>query len=131
MRFRVFILLLLAGVGIVSGQKKKEPKPPEIELLEASAHRQGENIAIDGKVRNCGDKPIKKLVLLFDFLDTDKQVLTTRKDSTEQELLAPGEEVEFHSQVPEPPRAALFQINFEDGGGKYLRVMKNGPFPIE
>jgi hypothetical protein len=131
MRFRVFMMLLMAAVTTASGQKKNDKKAPEIELMEATAHRQDGNITIDGKVRNCGEKPIKKLVLLFDFMDGNQQVLTTRKDSTEQEVLAPGEEAEFHSQVPEPPRATHFQINFEDGGGKYLRVVKNGPFAIE
>lgn len=124
----VFFLSLTA-----LGQKKgKEPKPPEVELIEATAHRQNGTVMVDAKVRNCGEKPIKSLVLLIDFVASDhKQVITTKRGNIQEEVLDPGDEAEFHAQIEDPSRATEFQINFEDGGGRYLRAVKTGPFPIE
>jgi hypothetical protein len=115
------------------GQKKgKEAKPPEVELLEATAHRQEGNVIVDARVKNVGDKPIKVLRLLIDFVAPDhKQVITTKRGRIEAEMLDPGEEADFHAQIEDPSRATEFLINFEDGNGKYLRAEKTGPFPIE
>jgi hypothetical protein len=126
MRFVVLstVVLLLSGLALAQ-KKPKQEKPPEIELIEGTAHRQaGGNIAVDGKIRNCGDKPIKNLVIFFHFLDSDRQVITTRKGGVEQPVLNPGDESEFHAQLEQPPRATYYRIEFEDGGGKYLRPAK-------
>jgi hypothetical protein len=124
-------ILLFAVLAF--GQKKgKEAKPPEVELLEATAHRQEGNVIVDAKVRNVGDKPIKSLQLIIDFVAPDhKQVITTKRGGIEAEMLDPGEEADFRAQIEDPSRATEFQINFEDGNGKYLRAEKTGPFPIE
>ncbi|HUS06822.1 MAG TPA: FxLYD domain-containing protein [Bryobacteraceae bacterium] len=124
-----FVLWLACSVAAPA--QKKQPKPPEVELLQAAAHRDAGNINIDGKVKNTGDKPIKNLAVLYDFLDSDNHVLTSVKGEVEESVVAPGEEVEFHAQVKEPPRATSFQVNFEDGGGKYLRPAKIEVLPIE
>ena len=115
------------------GQKKaKESKQPEVELLEATAHRQEGTITIDARVKNCGPKPIKSLQIIIDFIAPDhKQVITTKRGSIEAEVLDPGEEADFHAQIEDPSRATEFQINFEDGSAKYLRAVKTGPFPID
>jgi hypothetical protein len=129
-RRAVWILLFAV---LAFGQKKgKEAKPPEVELLEATAHRQEGNVIVDARVKNVGDKPIKALQLLVDFVAPDhKQVITTKRGRIEAEMLDPGEEADFHAQIEDPSRATEFQINFEDGNGKYLRAEKTGPFPIE
>src|SRR5258708_33662467 len=114
-------ILLFAVLAF--GQKKgKEAKPPEVELLEATAHRQEGNVIVDARVKNVGDKPIKALRLLIDFIAPDhKQVITTKRGRIDPEMLDPGEEADFHAQIEDPSRATEFQINFEDGNGKYLR----------
>ena len=115
------------------GQKKgKDGKPPEVELLEATAHRQEGIISIDARVRNCGQKPIKTLQIIIDFIAPDhKQVITTKRGSIEAEVLEPGEEADFHARIEDPSRATEFQISFEDSSAKYLRAVKTGPFPID
>jgi hypothetical protein len=124
-------ILLFAVLAF--GQKKgKEAKPPEVELLEATAHRQEGNVIVDAKVKNVGDKPIKSLQLIIDFVAPDhKQVITTKRGGIEAEMLNPGEEADFRAQIEDPSRATEFQMSFEDGNGKYLRAEKTGPFPIE
>jgi hypothetical protein len=129
-RRAVWILLFAV---LAFGQKKgKEAKPPEVELLEATAHRQEGNVIVDAKVKNVGDKPIKSLQLIIDFVAPDhKQVITTKRGGIEAEMLDPGEEADFRAQIEDPSRATEFQMSFEDGNGKYLRAEKTGPFPIE
>ncbi len=130
---RACSILFLALPGNVFGQKKgKDGKPPEVELLEATAHRQEGIVSIVARVKNCGPKPIKTLQIIFDFIAPDhKQVITTKRGSIDAEVLEPGEEAEFHAQMEDPPRATEFQIRFEDGGAKYLRAENTGPFPID
>ena len=130
---RAYWTLFLALSVTALGQKKgKEGKPPEVELLEATAHRQEGIISIDARVKNCGEKPIKTLQIIIDFIAPDhKQVITTKRGSIEAEVLDPGEEAGFHAQIEDPSRATEFQISFEDGGAKYLRAAKTGPFPID
>lgn len=125
--------LFLALPFTALGQKKdKQGKPPEVELLEAAAHRQEGVISIDARVKNCGEKPIKSLQLLIDFVAPDhKQVITTKRGGIEAEVLDPGEEADFHARIEDPSRATEFRINFEDGGAKYLRGLNTGPFPID
>ncbi len=118
---------------VAFGQKKaKEGKPPEVELLEATAHRQEGTVTVDAHVKNCGEKPIKVLNLVIDFIASDhKQVITTKRGRIDADTLEPGEEADFRAQIEDPSRATEFQINFEDGGGKDLRAIKTGPFPID
>jgi len=79
---------------------------------------------VDGRVRNSGEKPIKQLMLVFDFMAPGKQVITTQKGAIDEELLAPGQEaVSNGAQRPAPlgrvpdqrlrrlrPRAACSQV---------------------
>jgi hypothetical protein len=122
--FAVLSLSVLLSAFLFAQKKGKQEKPPEIELVEGSARRQTGQIMLDGKVRNCGDKPIKNLVILFHFLDADNHVITTRKGGVDEEILPPGAESEFHAQMDEPPRATYYRIEFEDGTSKYLRPAK-------
>src|SRR3954468_7636456 len=127
------LLVLLVFAILVFGQKKgKEGKPPEVELLEATAHRQDGMVTVDARVRNVGEKPINSCQLVVDFVGPDhKQVITTKRGHGQEALLDPGDEAEFHAQLEDPSRAIEFQINFEDTNGRYLRGDKNGLLPIE
>jgi len=127
-----WIFLFASSVGVYGQKKGKDSKPPEVQLLEASARRQEGIISVDARVKNCGEKPIKALQLILDFVASDhKQVITTKRGGIDAEMLDPGEEAEFHAQLEDQVRATEFQVNFEDGNGKYLRTEKTGPFPIE
>lgn len=128
---RSLLLSMAAYVPLALAEKKKEGKPPEVELAECSVKRQADLIVLDGRVRNISEKPIKRLVIFFDFLSSEQKVLTTKRGEIDAEILAPGEDAEFHSQIEPPARATHYQINFEDGAGRNLRGLKVGPFPIE
>jgi hypothetical protein len=121
MRLAVLVSLCLLSIIAAPQKKNAQQKPPEIELLDATVKRDGTDILLDGKVKNCGDKAIKDLVIFFHFYDADMQPITTRKGGIEQETFTAGDVAEFHAQMEQPPRATHYMIDFQDGGGKYLR----------
>jgi hypothetical protein len=123
------ILALALVVGSDAAQKKK--KPPDVEVLDAAAHRGETKISVDGRIRNSGEKPIKELTLSFDFLAPGNQVVATEKGVIDEEVLQPGQEAAFHMEANAPPGSVTFQIGAADGSGRQLRVAKSGPFPIE
>ncbi len=88
-------------------------------------------MSVDGRIRNSSEKPIKQLMLVFDFIAPGKLVITTQKAPIDEELLEPGKEAVFHMELNAPPRSVEFQINASDGSGRELRVARPGPFPIE
>ena len=123
------ILVLLLVVGSAAADKKK--KPPDVDILAASARRGESKISLEGKLRNSGEKPIKTLMLLFDFMAPGRQVVTTQKAPIDEEVLEPGQEAVFHMELNDPPRSVKFQINAADGSGRELRVAHGGPFAID
>jgi hypothetical protein len=123
------ILIVALAAAPTTAEKKK--KPPDVRVLDASARHDGSKISVDGRLRNSGDKPIKQLMLLFDFMAPGKLVITTQKGPIDEELLEPGKEAAFHMELNSPPRAVEFQINATDGSGRDLRVANSGPFSIE
>lgn len=132
MRLWLLLAVLLAGtLDPAAAEKKKVPKPPEVEVTEAMAQRQEGRISIDVRLRNCGEKPIRKLVLLFDFLDPANKVVSTKKGGIEQEILAPGDDVEFHGQVEDNSRAVAIHARFEDADERDLRPVKDITVTIE
>ena len=132
LRFWALLVVLVTNVFICAlWAAEKKPKPPEMEVLEVSVHRREDSVTVDGKVRNCGEKPVKKLVIQIDFLSPERKVISTRQAGIEQEVLQPGEEAEFHAQMPDEARATAYQVNFETADGKYLRNAKTEQRPIE
>ena len=124
-------VILVVALAVTSIAAEKKRKPPDIEVLEASGRRGESKVSVDGRVRNTGEKPIKELTLLFDFMAPGRQVVTTQKAAIDEEILEPGKEAAFHMELNAPPRSVEFQINATDGSGRELRVAKPGPFPIE
>jgi hypothetical protein len=124
-------VILVVALAVTSIAAEKKRKPPDIEVLEASGRRGESKVSVDGRVRNTGEKPIKELTLLFDFMAPGRQVVTTQKAAIDEEILEPGKEAAFHMELNAPPRSVEFQINAADGSGRELRVAKPGPFPIE
>jgi hypothetical protein len=126
---RAFILAAILALTLGGADKKK--KPPDITIVECNGLRNSGRITFDGRVRNTGEKTISGLILLFDFLSSDKVVLTTLKGPTEDEVLEPGKDTSFHLEADAPPRSVRYQLNAVDHAGRDLRVANAGPFAID
>jgi hypothetical protein len=124
------ILILALAVTPTSAQKKKR-KPPDLEVLEVTAHRGEDKVSVDGRVRNSGEKPVKELTLLFNFFAPGNEAIDTEKGTIDEEILEPGKVAAFHMEANAPPRAVQFEIEGQDGSGRELRVGNAGPFTIE
>lgn len=129
---RSFLLQLLAPLLCASMQKKgKQPKPPDVRILSASCYRVEGEVAIDGKLLVESARPLRKLQLLIDFINSDRQVLTTKRGEVSEASLEAGDESEFQMRVTTPPGAIYFTIRAEDSHRQDLRVENDGPFEIE
>jgi len=128
---RIAILAAILSLSLALSGADKKKKPPDVQVLECSGRRADTRITFDGKVRNSSEKTIRGLVLLFDFLSSDKVILTTLNGPVEDEELAPGKESTFHLESDAPPRAVRYQLNAVDRTGRDLRVANAGPFAIE
>jgi len=125
------LLLALASLWCDAGQKRKPPKPPEVRVIEVIARRTEGLITIDGRVGNCGAKPIRRLTLLFHLRAPGGQVVTTQRGLTAEEVLAPGEESEFHWQMRDHARAVELMVGAVDASDNDLVVDRPGPYPVE
>lgn len=113
-------------------QKKGKPsRTTDLRILEATCFRTEGVASVDGKLIVESARPVQKLQLLIDFLNSDRQLLSTKRGEVTEERLETGEESEFHMQVSTPPRAVYIAIRAEDGYGRDLRVENEGPFEIE
>lgn len=110
---------------------QKQPKPPDIEVTEITVRREEGKVRIDGRAKNTGLKPLRGVLLLIDFLSSDKIPVTTKRGPINAEELPVGEETDFHLEVASPPRAVSVFLNSEDASGRDLRVGNAGPFNIE
>ena len=128
----VLIALIFAALTLSGADKKpKKPKPPDIEVIEVSAKRSEGLIAIDSKVRNVGEKPIRGLTIVFEFFAPGHVPLTTQKATIEEEILNKGEEAMIRAQLNDPVRAVSIEISAVDEPGHDLKIVKPGPYPIE
>jgi hypothetical protein len=129
-RLRSIFIISLGLLPGVFGDKK--PRGPEVDVVQMNAHRSEDLILVDGKFKNISEKPLRRLRYMLDFLGTDgKQVLTTRNSEIEEEVFDPGAETEVHSQIQSPAGATSFLLRFDEAGGRPLRALKTGPYPIE
>ena len=127
------LFLLLVATVLLAYQGKKAPqlKPPALDVVETTAHRDQGLLAIDGKLKNTGERSAEKLVIIVDVLDSDKRAITTQKGSSEPESIEAGEQAEFHAQMRLPPRAVYIRLSFEDGDGREVKATNVGPFAID
>jgi hypothetical protein len=131
MRGLAFVLSILSFCAMAADQSQKGKKLPDVQVLEAKVRRVEEKVSVDGKVKITSDKPLHGLVLVFDFLDHDNNVLTSQHDEISDELLKNGETPSFHSETLNPPGSIKLKIRAFDGGEKDLRIGNSGPFIIE
>jgi hypothetical protein len=125
------VIFAVVAVSLSGADKKKKNKPPDITIVETSARRTEGRVALDGRIRNSGEKPIQGLVLLFDFLAPGSLVITTQKAPIDEEMLEPGKESVFRVELNDPVRAVQYQLNAVDRVGRELKVANPGPFVIE
>lgn len=122
-------MFLLAAVN---GQdKKKTPKPPDLEVVEVTATRDGGTIVVDGRVKNTGIKPLEKVVIIVDFFAPNKKPMVSKKGPVEIELLEPGEETEFKLAMPDPGQLVAIELQAVDRRERDLRLSRTGPFSID
>ena len=129
MRVSTIALLCLALFAATAQQKAR--KGADIQILETKAVREGANISVDGKVRVVGDKPLRGLLIIFDFLSPEKAVVTSQSAIIDEDTLVPGREGVFHSEMADSARAVRYTIRAFDMHEKELRVYNPGPYPVE
>ncbi|MEJ7607719.1 MAG: hypothetical protein WKF37_15950 [Bryobacteraceae bacterium] len=81
-------------------------------------------------LRTFPTNPLRKLVIIFEVLDSDKNVLTKQSTDSEEDVVDPGEEVEFHVQMGYA-RAVQVRLSFEDASGHDLRTGPLKPLVID
>ena len=128
---KLFLLALAVAPTAFSQKKAQQLKPPAITVLERTAHRDQDRLNIDGRLKNTGEKQATDLVIIVDILDSGKQLLTTQKGASEPESIDPGQEGEFHSQMPLPARAVFVRLSFEDGSTREIKATNAGLFAID
>jgi hypothetical protein len=130
MRSGVVILLTLASLVCAADKKPKPAKSPDVRVVEIRCQRTESRVTVDGRVRIGGNKTLERFTLFFDFLATDKQVITTRRNDYSEEIFTPGQDVDFNLYLPDPVRAVHVVVRAEAKDGRELRVANPGPFPI-
>ena len=128
---RALAILTAFAMAAALPAADKKKKAADVEIVESAAHRTDGQITIDGKVRNSSEKPIKGLILLFDFMAPGKAVVTTQRGGIEEEVLAPGKEATFRVALTDPVRAVEYRYNATDEAGRDLRVGNGEARPIE
>jgi hypothetical protein len=128
---RLFLLaaVILALCATAAGQRKK--KPADIEVVETRAHRVEGKITLDGRVRFTGERPAHGLVVVFDFLSPEHEVVTSQKTQLADDVVRAGQEASYQTVLVDPVRAISYQVRALDNGERELRVGNPGPYPIE
>jgi hypothetical protein len=128
---RVFLAAAAAGPLVRAQKKNAQNKGPEVEVLEISAHVESGRVAIDGRLKNTAERPIRKLNVIFEVLDSDGKVLTRQQGPIDEPVLEAGDEAALQMQMHYHARAVNFRVLAEDGSGRELRLANAGPFAIE
>ena len=118
--------LLFLALFAAMAQKKAD-----VQILETKAVREGAKISVDGKVRVTGEKPLRGLVIVFDFRSPEKEVVTSQKAVIDEDTLETGREGVFHSEMADSARAVRYTVRTFDNHDRELRVANPGPYPVE
>ena len=124
----ICVVTAILFLGVLAHAAKK----PDVQVLESRARRvDAGKIAVDGTVRVTAAKPVKGLILVFDFLSSEGETLTSQKIQVAEDAIGPGAEPPFHAETMNPPGAVRFRVRAVDGAEQDLRVANGGPFAIE
>jgi len=85
--------MVLSLCASATGQRKK--KPPDVEVIETRARRVEGKITLDGRVRFTGEKPARGLVMVFDFLSPEHEVVTSQKTQVAEDVVRAGQEASY------------------------------------
>ena len=128
----ILVLLVLAlPVAAQKGKKKKEKGAPDIQIVHLKIQRDGGNIILEGKMKNISEKPMKGMIVFFEFLEFNGKMISRMTTQVSEADLAPGEEGEFATQTPDQVRAVSVRLDAEDTKGQYLLFDKPGPYTID
>jgi hypothetical protein len=116
---------------LLSAQAQKPKKPPDVEVVETKAVRDATKITVDGRVKATAEKPLRGLVIVFDFRSPEKEVVTSQKTVIQEDAMASGNDGVFHAEMVDAARAVKYTIRAFDMHEKELRVANPGPYIIE
>jgi hypothetical protein len=125
------LAVLLAAGSLLASPPQKQKKPADVQILETKVVRDAGKISVDGKVKVTGEKPLRGLVIFFDFRSPEKEVVTSQKTLIDDGTLEPGRDGVFHNEMVDAPRAVNYTIRAFDIHEKELRVANPGPYIIE
>ena len=129
MRFLLLAAVVLSLCAPATGQRKK--KAADVEVMETKARRIEGQITLDGRVRFTGEHPARGLVIVFDFLSPEHEVVTSQKTQVADDVVRAGREASYQTVLVDPVRAVSYQVRACDSGERDLRVANPGPYPIE
>ncbi len=129
---RLALVLLVAAVCLGAADRKPKGKVPDLQVQEIKVRRTEGRVTVDGRVLNSGEKTLRGVIVIFDFLAPGKVPLTTQKTTLDEETLEPGREATFRAVMVDPVRAVECVLSAaEDAGGRDLRLAKVIRTPIE
>ena len=129
MRFLLLAAVVLSLCAPATGQRKK--KAADVEVMETKARRIEGQITLDGRVRFTGEHPARGLVIVFDFLSPEHEVVTSQKTQVADDVVRAGREASYQTVLVDPVRAVSYEVRAFDAGERDLRVANPGPYPIE
>ena len=129
MRFFLLAAVILSLCASATGQRKK--KAADLEVIETRARRDDGKITLDGRVRFTGERPARGLVIVFDFLSPEHEVVTSQKTQVADDVVRAGQEASYQTVLVDPVRAVSYQVRAFDTAERDLRVANPGPYPIE
>jgi hypothetical protein len=128
-RFFLLAAVILSLCATAAGQRKK--KPADVEVVETRAHRVDDKITLDGRVRFTGERPAHGLVIVFDFLSAELEVVTSQKTQVADDVVRAGREASYQTVLVDPVRAISYRVRALDAAERDLNVANPGPYPIE
>jgi hypothetical protein len=130
---RVLAAAVLFAVCLGAAPQKKESgkKPPDIQMVETTVRRNGENFTLDGRVHITSEKVLRGLVVVFDFFGPEGSVIATQKTEVSEDDLEPGKEASYQALAQASPRAVSYKLRAFDINERELRIANAGPFAIE
>src|SRR6516225_4014372 len=120
----------LAVCMLLSAQAQKPKKPPDVEVVETKAVRDATKITVDGRVKATAEKPLRGLVIVFDFRSPEKEVVTSQKTVIQEDNMENGSDGSFHAEMMDAVRAVNYTIRAFDIHEKQLRVANPGPYIV-
>jgi hypothetical protein len=122
----IAVILTLALIWSEEARAKNR----DVEIVSIEATRPAGTVGFTGTVKVHREKPIRGLLLIFEFFDVDRKLLTQQKLLIEEKNVQRGDEVEFELLGDDVPRAVSFRIRVMSSRQMELTVDKGGPYPL-